>query len=148
MVKNDKGGAGGIESMETFAELSEFLKKHLEIDWEDGKGDTIQGNYIENGIRYRIKLSYVKEKGGSRSTGINFHGATFIGHTNSPLWWDYRYDVKVILGKDEVLKFSGKSDSVMSESVTRALAEHKGGSYLSRSDFLELWEGLLMRIKV
>jgi len=96
-------------------------------------------------------VSNTKKKGGSRSAGINFHGENFIGHTASPLWWNYEYEIKVILGDDEVFGFSGKSDSVSSargaEIVEQAMAKHQGKPYLSRSDFTRLWEALLMRIK-
>jgi hypothetical protein len=144
MAKNKSG----IEDIKTFAAMAKFLMAHEDIQWEWGKEKTIQANYREGEKRYRIKVFLVKEKGGARSIGINFHGGNFIGHTASPLWWNYRYGVIVYLGKDEVINLSGKSDSVMSESATRVLAEHKGGSYLPRSDFIELWETLLMRIKV
>ncbi|GEM_PF-3024698 len=142
--KNKKGGKGEIESVKTFAELAKFLKIHKEIKWEWGKGGTIQGDYYESEKRYRIKVSSTKEKGG---LSANFHGSNFIGYSNSPLWWDFKYGISVTLGKKKVVEFFGHSNSTgsikMLDEIGVAMAERQGLPFLSRREFLDFWEWLL-----
>jgi hypothetical protein len=142
--KNKKGGKGEIESVKTFAELTKFLKIHKEIKWEWSKGGTIQGDYYESEKRYRIKVSSTKEKGG---LSANFHGSNFIGYSNSPLWWDFKYGISVTLGKKKVVEFFGHSNSTgsikMLDEIGVAMAERQGLPFLSRREFLDFWEWLL-----
>ena len=142
--KNKKGGKGEIESVKTFAELTKFLKIHKEIKWEWGKGGTIQGDYYESEKRYRIKVFSTKEKGG---LSANFHGSNFIGHSSSPLWWDFKYGISVTLGKKKVVEFFGHSNSTgsikMLDEIGAAMAERQGLPFLSRREFLDFWEWLL-----
>ncbi|GMX58173.1 MAG: hypothetical protein YFSK_5160 [Candidatus Yanofskyibacterium parasiticum] len=143
--KNKKSGKGGIDSAKTFAELAKLLKIHKEIEWEWDKGGTIQANYHEDGERYRIKVSSIKERGG---LSVNFHGPNFIGCSNSPLWWDFKYGISVTLGKKEVVEFSGQSNSTgsikMLDEIGAVMAKHQKLPYfLPRREFLDFWEWLL-----
>jgi hypothetical protein len=148
MAKKNKEGGKSITEDMTFAEMATLLEKDEKIRWQQKRIGRLtlelQGSYYANKKRYRIKLVHTEEEG----RAISFHGANVMGFKAAPDWRNYKYSLTATHDKEVVVSFCGESgDQIGSDEVDKILAKANGTVFLSRDDFVNLFDMLAARVK-
>lgn len=147
--RGNKGSNGGIKSIKdikTFAEMAEFLKRHIEIVWEKGEDELIRGNCCEGDKKYRIELFYIRKSVRFPSGPSKPLPNVVFGAKADPDYYIYEYGIRIYIGDKKCLEFIGNHRSTASEFLEKRLAERKKEPFISIKSFLNLRKEILSRI--